>query len=223
MIPTVLPALVLAVTAAAEPTHAFSVHDMLAMQRISDPRVSPDAAWSPSRCVTTDLTANRGRTDVWLARSTARSTRRLTQHEANDSQARWSVDGKSLLLPQHAYGSQQVFRLPLGGGEAQQVTRLPLDVDALEVAPDGRTLLFALRVFPARRRTDGREAGTRKPARRAGCSTSGSSCGTGTSGRTARATTSSRTGSRTGVSSTCMKAWTPTLPRGPSVAARSTP
>ncbi len=45
MTSTVLSAVVLAVTAAAaaEPSHPFSVHDMLAMQRISDPRVSPDA------------------------------------------------------------------------------------------------------------------------------------------------------------------------------------
>jgi dipeptidyl aminopeptidase/acylaminoacyl peptidase len=145
-----LPALVLAaaVAVAAEPTHPFTVHDMVAMQRISDPRVSPDAALVAFTVRDTDLAANRGRTDVWLAALDGSSTRRLTQHEANDSQARWSRDGKDLFFLSTRTGSQQVFRLPLGGGEAGQVTRLPLDVDALEVSPDGRALVFALRVFP---------------------------------------------------------------------------
>ncbi len=40
---------------------------MLAMQRISDPRVSPDATQVAFTVRDTDLSANRGRTDVWLA------------------------------------------------------------------------------------------------------------------------------------------------------------
>ena len=43
-----------------------------------------------------------------------------------------------------------MWRLPLDGGEAEQVTRLPLDVDALEVAPGGRHLLLAMAVFPGK-------------------------------------------------------------------------
>jgi dipeptidyl aminopeptidase/acylaminoacyl peptidase len=153
MIASVLSAAVLAAAtaataASAESTHPFSVNDMLAMQRISDPRVSPDGSQVAFTVRDTDLAANRGRTDVWLAALDGSAPRRLTQHEANDSQARWAADGTSLFFLSTRAGSQQVFRLPLGGGEAQQVTRLPLDVDAFEVAPDGRTLLFALRVFP---------------------------------------------------------------------------
>jgi len=150
MTATVLPALVLAATVAvaAEPTHPFSVRDMVAMQRISDPRVSPDASQVAFTVRDTDLPANRGRTDVWLAALDGSSTRRLTENEANDSQARWAADGRGLFFLSTRTGSQQVFRLPLAGGEAQQLTRLPLDVDAFEVSPDGRALVFALRVFP---------------------------------------------------------------------------
>ena len=46
--------------------HPFSVHDMLAMDRISDPRVSPDGQRVVFVLRTTDLVANRGRTDLWL-------------------------------------------------------------------------------------------------------------------------------------------------------------
>jgi dipeptidyl aminopeptidase/acylaminoacyl peptidase len=40
-----------------------------------------------------------------------------------------------------------VWRLPLEGGEARQVTKLPLDVDALGLSPDGQTIVFASEVF----------------------------------------------------------------------------
>ncbi len=43
-----------------------------------------------------------------------------------------------------------MWRLPLDGGEAVQVTKLPLDVDALEVAPDGKSLLLGMAVFPGK-------------------------------------------------------------------------
>ncbi len=153
MRPLALPALAAAALAVvpafgADATHPFSVRDMLAMQRISDPRVSPDASLVAFTVRETDLEANRGRTDVWLAALDGSWTRRFTQNEADDSQARWSRDGRDVFFLSARSGSQQIFRLPVAGGEAQPVTRLPLDVDALEASPDGRTLVFAMRVFP---------------------------------------------------------------------------
>jgi len=65
----ILPAfclLVVASTAFPEPPHPFSVHDMLAMDRISDPQVSPDGKRVAFVVRKTDLEANRGRTDLWL-------------------------------------------------------------------------------------------------------------------------------------------------------------
>jgi dipeptidyl aminopeptidase/acylaminoacyl peptidase len=151
---------------AAQDTHPFSVHDMLAMQRISDPRVSPDGTLVAFTVRDTDLAANRGRTDVWLAAVDGSFVRRLTTHEADDSQARWAPDGRSLYFLSTRSGSQQVYRLTLEGGEAQPVTRLSLDADALEVSPDGAFLVFALRVFPgtsvvetAKRHEERRQAG----------------------------------------------------------------
>ena len=47
-------------------THPFSVHDMLAMDRVSDPQVSHDGERIVFVIRKTDLDANRGRTDLWL-------------------------------------------------------------------------------------------------------------------------------------------------------------
>ena len=61
-------------------THPFSVHDMLAMDRISDPQVSPDGRTVAFVVRTTDLDANRGRTDLWLVGADGTGLRRLTAH-----------------------------------------------------------------------------------------------------------------------------------------------
>ena len=129
-------------------THPFTVHDMLAMDRISDARVSPDGSLVSFTLRTTDMEANRGRTDIWLAAVDGAWVRRLTTHESPDSQARWSPDGQALYFLSSRSGSQQVWRIPIDGGEARQVTDLPLDVDNLEVAPAGGRLLFSVAVFP---------------------------------------------------------------------------
>ncbi|MEP0774769.1 MAG: S9 family peptidase [Acidobacteriota bacterium] len=138
----------LATTSAAAETHPFSVHDMVAMDRISDPQVSPDGTLVAFTVRVTDLAANRGRTDIYLAAVDGGWTRRLTTHEASDSSPRWAPDGKSVYFLSTRSGSSQVWRIPVDGGEAEQVTRLPLDVDALKVAPSGSHLVVGMSVFP---------------------------------------------------------------------------
>ena len=52
--------------ACAEESHPFSIHDMLAMERVSEPQVSPDGGEIVFTLRTTDLEADKGRTDLWL-------------------------------------------------------------------------------------------------------------------------------------------------------------
>ena len=76
----------LAGAAHAAETHPFSVHDMLAMDRISDPQVSPDGKLVAFSLSVTDLDANRGRSDIYLAAVDGSMARRLTTDPASDSQ-----------------------------------------------------------------------------------------------------------------------------------------
>jgi dipeptidyl aminopeptidase/acylaminoacyl peptidase len=131
-------------------THPFSIHDMLAMERISDIRVSPDGNWILFNVRETDLEANRGRTDIWLVGTDGKGLRRLTSHPAADFNARWSPCGKCVFFLSTRSGSSQVWRIKVDGGEAEQATRLPLDVGNLIVAPAGEYLAVTMEVFPGR-------------------------------------------------------------------------
>ncbi|MBI5765547.1 MAG: S9 family peptidase [Planctomycetes bacterium] len=138
----------LALTVSAEEPHPFTVHDLVVLKRISDPQVSPDGKWIVYVLRTTDLEANKGRTDLWLVSSDGATTRRLTAHEAADNNPRWSADGRSIYFLSTRSGSSQVWKISVAGGEAEQVTKLPLDVSSLVVSGDGKHLAFSMEVFP---------------------------------------------------------------------------
>jgi dipeptidyl aminopeptidase/acylaminoacyl peptidase len=129
-------------------THPFSIHDMLAMDRISDPQVSPDGRLIVFVISKTDLEDNKRLTDLWLVDVDGTNLRRLTSNKAADSNPRWAQDGKSIWFVSGRSGSSQVWRIRMDGGEAEQVTSEPLDVGNLIVAPDGRHVAFTMEVFP---------------------------------------------------------------------------
>jgi dipeptidyl aminopeptidase/acylaminoacyl peptidase len=127
-----------------------TVDDMLAMQRISEPATSPDGKLVAFTVRDTDIEANRGRTDLWIASTdgTTMPARRLTTHPDNDSGATWSSDGKQIYFTSSRGGSSQVWRISAQGGEAEQVTKLPLDVNGFKLFPDDKRLVVALDVWP---------------------------------------------------------------------------
>jgi len=126
----------------------MTVDDMLAMQRVSDPQVSPDGRWVAFAVRDTDLDANRGRYDVWLAAADGSLVQRLTSSPENDQDPRWSPDGKWIYFTSTRSGSAQVWKISPAGGEAEQVTKLDTDINGFEVMPDGKRLVLAIDVWP---------------------------------------------------------------------------
>ena len=134
--------------AVAAASHAFTVHDMLAMQRISDPRVSPDGKRVVFVVRITDMEENKGRTSLWLVQADGSGLRRLTAAGANDDNPRWSPDGMTIFFLSTRSGTSQVWRIPVDGGEAERVTDLPLDAKNLLLSRDGRHMALTMEVFP---------------------------------------------------------------------------
>ncbi len=129
--------------------HPFNVDDLVRMQRVSDPVLSPDGRTVVYTVRETDLAANRGRTDLWsldLATKGAQP-RRLTTNPENDSSPEWSADGREIYFLSTRNGSSQVWRLPANGGEAIQVTSLPLDVGSFRLASNAGRIAVTLEVF----------------------------------------------------------------------------
>ncbi|MBA3454627.1 MAG: S9 family peptidase [Deltaproteobacteria bacterium] len=145
-----MPLLVVSLLAITTPAAAkgLTIDDMLAMQRVGSPVVSPDGKSVAFSVRDTDYEANRGRFDIWVATVDGATTRRLTTHAENDTDPQWSPDGKSLFFMSSRSGSSQVWRISLGGGEAEQITKLGTDINGYDLFPDGKRLVLAIDVWP---------------------------------------------------------------------------
>ena len=129
--------------------HGMTAADLVGFARLSEPALSPDGKRVVFTLRETDLAADRGRTDLWLLELDGHaSPRRVTSHEENDGAADWAADGSGVYFLSTRGGSAQVWFLPVSGGEATQVTRLPLDVAGFRASPRGDRLVVAIEVFP---------------------------------------------------------------------------
>jgi dipeptidyl aminopeptidase/acylaminoacyl peptidase len=136
--------------ARSEEREPFSVEHLVRLQRVSQPALSPDGRAVVFTVRDTDIEANRGRQDLWILdlETKGAQPRRLTSHPEADHSPQWSADGRYIYFLSTRSGSSQVWRLPSGHGEAEQVTHLPLDVGSFRIAPDGKRLALTLEVYP---------------------------------------------------------------------------
>lgn len=129
------------------PSRGLSLRDMAMMERVSDPRVSPDGRQVVYSVRTTDWDANKGVNSLWLADVAGGEPKKLAISEGGASGARWAPDGGAIYFLSARGGSNQVWRTDRTGAAAAQVTTLPFDVSGFRIAPDGRSLILAVSVF----------------------------------------------------------------------------
>lgn len=127
----------------------FTAQDMATLERVSDPRLSPDGHYALYDVRSVDYAANKSRHSVWLADVTGHdSPRRLAISDKGVSSARWSPDGNSIYFISDREGDiGQVFKTDLKGETAIQVTATPLEIEAFRLSPDGKMLVVSQAVF----------------------------------------------------------------------------
>jgi len=135
--------------ATAVETHPFSVHDMVAMERVGDPLPSPDGRWVVFTRRAWDEAANKNTTSLWLVSADGSTVRRVTSaRQMADTSPAWSPDSRSIAFISNRGGSSQIWAIALDGGEAAQVSSLPVDLDNLRWSPDGSRIAFSAEVYP---------------------------------------------------------------------------
>jgi dipeptidyl aminopeptidase/acylaminoacyl peptidase len=141
-------ALVASAGAMAAP-RGFTIDDLVSMERVGSPAVSPDATRVVYTVRSTDLSKNRGHTELWMVdlRAARPVPQRLTNSSSSSSDPEWAPGGDAIYFLSGRSGSSQVWRLPLAGGEAAKVTDLPLDVETFRVAPAGDRIAMSVAVF----------------------------------------------------------------------------
>jgi len=140
-------ALAVALPAFADTTHPFDAHDLVMMDRVSDPVLSPDGKTVAFQVRETDYDANKGLNGIWTAPAGGGKPQRLTEKTLNASGPRWSADGSGIYFLAPKDGTSQLWQVPAKGGAARQITWSPIDVDNFKFAPDGKRVLLSIGVF----------------------------------------------------------------------------
>ena len=122
--------------------------DMMKVQRISDPRVSPDGRWVAYVQGAVDFEANKVVNHIWLISTGGGEPRQLTNGEGSDTRPRWSPDGDSIAFISTRGAKSQIWIIPVHGGEARQLTSVSTEADGVTWARKGDTLLFTSDVYP---------------------------------------------------------------------------
>jgi dipeptidyl aminopeptidase/acylaminoacyl peptidase/CubicO group peptidase (beta-lactamase class C family) len=123
------------------------IDDLPAIAVPEAPALSPDAGRVVYVLRTQNVEKDRAERALWLVPTDAGEPRRLTEGPS-DAMPAWSPDGRSIAFLREVEGKGQVFLLPLDGGDAEQVTDLPLGAGAPCFSPDGTRLAFSSPVDP---------------------------------------------------------------------------
>ncbi len=147
----------------------FTLPDLRHIVSLSDPRVSPDGREIAIVLTTPDWNTDKAGHEIDLIDIASGARRPLTRYRADVSSPRWSPDGTRLAFitmdtipaaPGPADGRSntaaaanekydQIFVLPMAGGEAQRVTAASRDVVSFSWSPDGRSIAYIAADVPA--------------------------------------------------------------------------
>jgi dipeptidyl aminopeptidase/acylaminoacyl peptidase len=131
--------------------HPFSVLDLLEIDRVMSPTLSPDGSLIAYVVRETDMAGNRGRASLWLQAVAGGAPVRVDGHPKGASQPQWSPDGRFLYFVSARAGTSQVFRRAIADGQPgaiEQITALPVPISNLALAPDGEHLAVSAELFP---------------------------------------------------------------------------
>jgi dipeptidyl aminopeptidase/acylaminoacyl peptidase len=162
----------LAADADSATAHPFSIRDLVMMDRVGDPQLSPDGRYALFTVRATDYAANKGITSIYVM--DLNKPPQPVKVVEKGSSPRWAPDGKSIFYTAPKDGVAQVWHrgfdvddakgLALTVRTGDAVTTASLDVGSFKLSPDGSKLLLSYEVFTdcadlacTKERLDGRE------------------------------------------------------------------
>jgi dipeptidyl aminopeptidase/acylaminoacyl peptidase len=131
------------VAAFAQTKRAFTIEDLYRVKGIADLSLSPDGRAVLFTVTSSDLPHGKRTTQVWTMDADGANAHAITGG-TSDSSPRYSPDGRQLAFIR----DNNLYLLPLGGGEAHQLTSISTGVSDPLWSPDGKWIAFASDVYP---------------------------------------------------------------------------
>ncbi|NLA67864.1 MAG: S9 family peptidase, partial [Gammaproteobacteria bacterium] len=128
----------------------LEARDLATLERVSSPTLSPDGRHLVFAQRSIDLEANSGSSALYVRNLVTRDMappKRLTPEGWNVNSPAFSPDGTTVYFLSAKGGSQQLYSIPLAGGEPRQLTAFATDVGTYHVSPDGSRVAFSAGTF----------------------------------------------------------------------------
>lgn len=127
----------------------FTIRDMLSINVVSQMDISLDGKSVVFVLSKADFEESKYRTDLYLASVETGEVRQLTFSNEDERNPKFSPDGKFIAFisnrksdPQEKETKNQIWLLPVDGGEAFKLTNAPEGVISFQWMPDGKNILY---------------------------------------------------------------------------------
>jgi dipeptidyl aminopeptidase/acylaminoacyl peptidase len=138
--------------AVADATRGFDVRDMVYLDRVSSPTLSPDGRVLVFAKRRSTFRPNKASTSLWIAQPAdprPAPAARLTPEGWNVNSPSFSADGKTVYFLSGKSGSMQLYwRCRWHGGEPTRLTELRAGCRCLQAVARGHAVALAFEVFP---------------------------------------------------------------------------
>ena len=136
------------VSVGAGPRRLLKPEDFAAIRDVDEPRLSPDGERVVYVVGTVDLAKDKQPKNLWLAKWDGTENRALTFGDNQQTHPRWSPDGNWIAFLSgrgDERENDQLWVLPIGGGEAEQLTHEKGSVEDFDWSPDSKRLVLVVK------------------------------------------------------------------------------
>src|SRR5437867_4118459 len=150
----------------------YSVHDHIQLKRVSSIAASPDGGWLAVVVERLDRDGAKYVSDIWKVPTDGSTPTRLTRGDTKDTAPGFRRDGALGFLSnrqpneikpdEDAEKRMQVWILPAGGGEPQQLTDEPLGIESFQFARNADRFVALAPVIPGIPHDKQREAASER-------------------------------------------------------------
>lgn len=106
-----------------------------------------DIAWSPDGTQIAFSAWEKNNAEIYILNLSTGNSRRVTFHEASDTQPSWSPDGKKLAFVSNRDGEDQIYVMDLESGQSWRITNMSGAKVSPSFSPDGSRIVFTVQHF----------------------------------------------------------------------------